>query len=193
MILFLNEDGELQLTEKALMIKGFSRLRDYAREQYNVGMVTTIFSVLHLMYDYDSSYLYDHPDEVERLKAVRAAVEGGKDFKMTRTVKEGMELYKTLYEKEQVSSYMVLKRNFFRLKNYADSMSLTPVLLDEDTLTGKPKEVFVDHKEFKDVNALIPKFQKDLEEFEKKLASFTKNKIDVYGGGDLGEYERPGV
>jgi len=153
--------------------------------------VAVVFSYLHLMYDFDSHFVHEYEDEEERSREVRKAIHRGSEFKMTRTVTAAKDKYKELYDKEAVSLYSVLRNNVFKMKDYANRMVLVPPQISEEDLeSGKmPTEILVDSKEFDLVNSKLTLQVDRLEEFEKRLQRFTKDKIDIFGGGDLGEYE----
>jgi hypothetical protein len=194
MIIVLDENNTLQLTEKAFMIGDFRELYDSYKDQ---ELAMAAFSIMYYMYHFGSHFLYDYFDEKERFKEVQKFVYRGTEITYSK-IKIAMDTYRDLYDKESVSTYLIMKRNVDKLKIYASKMELIiPVTETEDeegnVRTEKkldPEMVYVDYKEFVAINSMLPKQQQDLELFENRLIESVKNQIDIYGGGDLGAYER---
>lgn len=194
MIVILNENNVLELTEKAMLIKSFRDLYNY----YTVKLkdeerAMAAFGVLYYMYYFDSQYLIDYPDEEERLKAVKKFVYKGDQINQTKIYKEAVETYKGLMDEDQTSFYTVMKANTFKIKEYAEDMVLTTGANtgeSENNDTDIPvKGVKVSFTEFIKVNSTLPEQEELLRKFREKLQRNFKSEIDIYGGGDIGEYE----
>lgn len=179
------------------MIADFRELYDSYKDP-EVGMAA--FSIMYYMYHFKSHFLEDFPDEKERFREVQKFVFKGTEVVWAR-IKIALETYKSLYDKEAVSTYLIMKNNVEKLKQYAKRMTLVPVEEPSDVPdiqedgTVKPKitdpngPIYVDFKEFIAVNSVLPKQQEELDKYESRIIESVKNQIDVYGGGMLGAYE----
>lgn len=190
MLTFIDENGTIQLTEKALHIGPFRKLYDSVNPELGVAY----FAMMYYMYAFDSKFARTIEDESQRLKEVRKFVHLGDQLKVTRTTRKAMDMYKELYDDEAASMYTVMRDNVQKLKNYAKMMTLVnpnAVLEDGEAglLIAGVDFVLVDAKEFMLVNNMLPKQEEELTKFEVQLQDTVKNKIDIYGGGQKGAYE----
>ncbi len=196
MILVLDENNELQLTEKAQMIDIFANL--YSSYGTDTELAMSAFSVMYFMYNFDSDYLRRYSDERKRLVAVRKFVRRGSDIKITWILRKAMDLYKEIYTEDSGSMYLIMYENVQKLKHYASIMVLISPLIGMKADTDEEKEnlpvsgvdyILVESKEFVTINSMLPQQQRELDAFEIKLMQIIKNKIDIFGGGKLGAYE----
>lgn len=189
MILVLDENGTLQLTEKAYMISAFRIFYDSFEDK---DLAMAYFSFMYYMYGFDSFYLRHFTEEQKRIAEVKKFVHRGSEIKVSRPVRKVMDVYKELFTEEASAMYLVMRENLEKLKKYAAKMVLFDPNIDDEAqgilLAGKDY-VLVESKEFAQVNSLLPKQQEELDKFEVHLLQSVKNKIDVYGGGSLGAYE----
>jgi hypothetical protein len=191
MIVHLDENNKLKLTEKAMMIGIFKKVYESEKDP---ELAIAPFSIMYFMYNFDSKFLHEIPNEDKRLREVKKFVDRGTDVATTRTIRKAMDVYKELYASESTSSYLVIRENVGKLKDYASKMELMdPNILqdkEEDDLLQLGKDyILVDSKEFTSVNTMVIKQQEELDKFEVKLIESAKEKIDIYGGGSLGAYE----
>lgn len=177
------------------MIADFRELYDSYKDP-EVGMAA--FSIMYYMYHFKSHFLEDFPDEKERFKEVQKFVFKGTEVVWAR-IKIALETYKSLYDKEAVSTYLIMKANVEKLKEYAKRMTLVRVAepspdMQENgavvhSVVDPDGPIYVDFKEFIAVNSVLPKQQEELDKYESRIIESVKNQIDVYGGGMLGAYE----
>jgi len=192
MLLRLDENNQLVITEKAYFVREFRELYDYYYKTLsNPERGQAAFGVLYYMFNFDSDFLFEYEDEAERLKAVKAFVYKGEEVTNIKVFKRAVERYKSLMDASQTKAYVVMKQNFIKLRDYASRIVLSPVREDVsdpdyDPLTAP---IQVDYKEFSAVNTLLPKQEEELRKFKETLQKHMVNEIDVYGGGDLGAYE----
>jgi hypothetical protein len=188
MIVHLDENNTLQLTDKAYMIDTFRLLYDSMQDK---ELALAYFAFMYYMYNFDSKFLRDIEEEQKRMGEVKKFIFRGADIKVSRIVRRAMDTYKEIFEDESVSMYLVMRKNVGKLKEYAGKMVLFDPNITGDTTILLPgmDYVLVDTKEFTSVNSLLPKQQEELDKFEAHLLQAVKNKIDIYGGGSLGAYE----
>lgn len=199
MIVRLNEDNRLELSEKAMMVRDFRGLYKYYTDKLNdEERAMAAFGILYYMYFFDSQFLLDYPDDMDaRLAAVKQFVyKGDKINTDTKVFRKAAETYCGMMDQEQSEAYVIMKGNFNKLKQYAKAM----VLVQEDSPTeGEAREdvapisqgIRVTFKEFTSVNASLPDQEKALNDFKSRLLQHFKSEIDIYGGGEMGAYERP--
>jgi hypothetical protein len=191
MIVVLDENGVLQLTDKAMMISAFRVFYDSFEDS---DLAMSYFSFMYYMYAFDSAYLRNIEDESKRIGEVKKFVHRGSELKVSREVRKVMNVYKEIFIEESVSMYLVMRTNVEKLKKYANKMCLFDPNAgaeegDSTILVPGLDYVLVDSKEFTTVNSMLPKQQEELDKFEVHLLQTVKNKIDIYGGGSLGAYE----
>lgn len=205
MIITLNQDNKLELTDKAFIIRAFRELYRYYAEKLNSeDRAMAAFSIMYYMHFFDSRFLLEHPKDLKvRLAEVKAFVYmGDKVNTETKLFKAAEELYKTLMDEEQSSIYLVMKNNVKKMKDYAEAM----VLVKENSAEATEEEIATDSlpltttnkikvtfKEFREVNASLPEQEEILRKFKDKLLQHFKGNIDIYGGGDIGAYEKSRV
>jgi hypothetical protein len=79
-----------------------------------------------------------------------------------------MDKYQEMFDQQQTSSYLTMKSNFFKLRDYAQRMVLTAPP-ETDDVTDGPTPVLVDYKEFTSINSLLSKQQQELDDFFSRL------------------------
>lgn len=196
MIIRLNENNVLELTEKAFFIKDFRDMYNYyAGKLKNDDRAMAAFSVMYYMYYFDSRFLIEFEDEEERFKEVRKFVFKGDEIDTIKIYTAACETYKALMDEDQTSLYTVMKKNVYKLKDFASRMTLfkkaeTPTEEGEvpDTVV-ETSDVYVTYKDFVAINSSLPSQEDDLRKFKEKLQKHFKSEIDVYGGGVIGAYE----
>lgn len=196
MIIRLNENNVLELTEKAFFIQDFRALYNYYTQKLkNEDRAMAAFSVIYYMYYFDSRFLLLYEDEEERLKEVKKFVYKGDEITDIKVFRTASETYKSLMDEDQSALYVVMKKNVYKLKDFAENMSLVKVdntATEEgdapDTLVDI-KGVYVTYKDFAAINSSLPQQEDALRKFKEKLQRHFKSEVDVYGGGDLGAYE----
>ena len=183
MILTLDENGEIQLTEKAMLIKTFDKLFNSTKPE----MIPAVFGVIYWMFSYDSKFRREIKERKDRLRAVKNFVPRGTDVSITREVKAAMDVFEDLYSDESMDVYFVMFDNLAKLKEYARGMELRmPAdVSEEDAVLIN----IVDYKEFAAVTAQLPIAEALLATFETRLRDEALAKVDVYGGGSVGMYE----
>lgn len=194
MILHLDENSKVQLTEEAFLIMALRKLYETIGDH---DLAISHFGVLFYMYHYDSTYVREIEDESKRLAEVKKFVHRGNEVKVTRTMRKAMDVYKEIYVDDAAGTYLIMRRNATKLREYADKMVLfTPPIFTDNVLEaeeGVPvvgQDFFlVDSKEFATVTNLLGKQQEEIDKFEVHLRESAKSKIAVYGGGSLGAYE----
>lgn len=192
MIVVLNEDNRLELTDKAMMVKDFRELYNYyAGKLDNHNRAMAAFGVLYYMYYFDSHFLLDYPDESDRLKAVKAFVYLGGDISSTKVFKKACITYQDLMDQEQSANYVVMKRNVRKLREFAQAMVL---IKEDEPADGEDREsvsttVKVRLKEFLETNSALPKQEEELRKFKERLQKHFNSQVDIYGGGTIGAYE----
>ena len=193
MIIYLDENSNPTLTDKAFMIKPFRVLFDEFRDK-EVAMAH--FALMYYMYNFDSKFLREYDTEKARMGAVKKFIYKGSEVTQCKKLRTAMEAYKDIYADETAEMYLVMRRNVDKLKDYADKM----VLIDPSASMAedlKPEFlpmsgvdfILVDSKEFTTINMMLPKQQEELTKFETKLVENSKAKIDIYGGGTKGAFE----
>ena len=92
---------------------------------------------------------------------------------------------------DQTYAYITMKKNFKKLREYANRISLVAPREDVTDPKYDPNTAMlhVDYKEFAAINTLLPKQEEELRKFKETLQKNMVNEIDVYGGGSLGAYE----
>lgn len=196
MIVFLNENNKLELTEKAMMIKDFRDLYYYyAVKLKNEDRAMAAFATLYFMHHFDSQFLVDYPNDLEqRFKAVQKFVYKGDEITKIKVYVQAEKTYLSLIDKEQTVLYVVMKRNVQKLKEYAENMVLIKSAggskeeIAEDVIK-ETLEVKVNWKEFNDINSSLPDQEEKLRKFKERLMEHFKSEVDIYGGGDTGAYE----
>ena len=171
MIVKKDANGKLGLSDTALQIKAFKKVYDYYCKEYDEDLALILFTFFFYMYDFTSHFYLDIEDEDQRKKEVAKFLDRGNEIKFsgTRVVKAALEVYKELYENVDSSAYKILHKNFHKLKDYAAKMTLL-----KGEVEGSEDLVYVDSKEFKEVNNLQQGLQ---------------NELQIYGKRDLGAYE----
>ena len=198
MIVRLNDENKLELTEKAFIVRPFREMYNYyVGKLDNDDRAMAAFGVLYYMYYFDSQFLIKYPDEEERFKEVKKYVYRGEEISRIKVFEKAEEAYKELMDQEQTALYLVMKKNVDKLKDFAERMVLVKpqVKLEEDedgNLVPKEDEeghILVKLTDFMTTNSSLPKQEEELRAFRERLQQHFKNKMDVYGGGDLGAYE----
>ncbi len=192
MLLQFDENNSLNITEKAFHIKEFRELYKYYYEQLKrPERGEAAFGILYWMYHFDSDFIFKYPDEAERLKHVKAFVYKGNEVTDTKVFRAAKERYKSLMAEDQTNAYIVMKKNFIKLREYASRITLAPVMEDTSNPDYNPAEapILVDYKEFSAVNSLLPKQEEELRKYKEALLKHMSNAMDIYGGGTLGAYE----
>ena len=185
MILILDENGKVQLTEKAMMIKVFEELYNNFIDK---ELAIKHFAYLYFMYSFDSEFLSRYPSKTKRAKAVRAYISGGSRIRASPRLKAASDTYIKMQNDGAVGVYLALKVNIDKLKNYAERMILVPPIKDVPAdLENTP--ILVTSKEFSEVNLLLPKLQESLNKYKSDIHDLLKSKIAIYGGGARGAYE----
>jgi len=185
MIITLDENNEIILTEQAMMIEKFRKLY----ERTAPDMVPSVFGVIYFMYSFDSKFRRLIDDKKERYKAVKNFIYKGNDIKIDRYFREASELFEEIYSESSMDAYFVLLENLNKLKEYARAMVLRyppEILGDKEAMQ---EYNVVDYKEFSSINEQIPKTEQLLKDFELRLKDEILANISVYGGGDVGFYE----
>lgn len=194
MIVVLDENNKLILTEKALFIKDFRDLYNY----YNKSLgghdkAMAAFGIMYYMFFFDSPYLLDYPDEEERFKEVQKFVYKGEEISKIKLLEKAFETYKNLMDLEQVSLYLVMRNNVTKVKVYAENMVLgkknTGGKKGEEDQIRDTTDIPVTFGEFQKVNSSLPNLEEELRLFKDRLMKFMKSSIDIYGGGEQGAYE----
>lgn len=188
MLLRLDEHNNVVVTEKFLMVEILHKL--HAKHKRTPEIAAAHFATLYYMYHFDSRFLWLHrDDEVKRLSEVRKFITNGKLVKICNTMQRAMKMYKTLYNEESVSLYLVMRDNLGKMKDYMGAAQLmAPTNVDPDAAEAA-NLLIIDSKEMREMNKAIPDQWKLLDGFEKELLEHTKSAIDIYGGGNLGAYE----
>ena len=186
MLLTLDEHNEVIVTEKFLLVKDLRKLADKYKKTPDTKVAH--FACLFYMYHFDSHLLWEYrDDEVKRLAEVRKFIHNGNLVKICNTMQRAMKTYKTLYNMESVSLYLSMRDNMKKLKEYmSQAVLVVPVDYDKD---NDPVPLVIESKELILLNKTIPEQWKILDTFERELQEYTKSKVDVYGGGELGAYE----
>lgn len=186
MLLTLDDNNNVVPTEQFLVIGALRKLYDKYNEDHELAIA--YLSCLFYMYHFDSHLLWENrDDEVARLVAVRKFIHRGKDVKICKVMGSAMKVYKSLYNKESVSMYLTMRDNIKKLREYMD---VGVLIVPEDYVAGEgPAPVVIDSKELVLLNKNIPEQWKILDTFERDLQAYTKSKVDIYGGGQLGAYE----
>tara|TARA_R110000744_G_scaffold312424_5_gene419773 strand:+ start:6273 stop:6854 length:582 start_codon:yes stop_codon:yes gene_type:complete len=193
MLIHIDEFDTIKLVEKAYVIGDFRKLYEHIISLADEELALSAFAYLHYMFHFDSRFFLMEPDEKKRSELVKKFVHRGKELKPSgRIFIRAVDLYRELYNEEQNSLYRVMHNNLFKLRDYAENMTLVP-LRTEPNEDGEMESIgdgtYVDSKEFAMVNSLLPKQQKDLEDFGVRLIEANKNKIDIYGGKEENIYE----
>lgn len=196
MIVILNENNILELTEKAFFIKDFRDMHNYySGKLKNNDRAMAAFAVMYYMYYFDSRFLLEFEDEKERMTHVREFVYKGNEVTDIKVFRTACETYKELMNEEQTSLYVVMKKNVTKLKDFAKDMTLVKVNNTnteegkaDDTITDI-KGTYVTYKDFLAINSSLPQQEEDLRKFKEKLQRHFKSEVDVYGGGAIGAYE----
>ena len=197
MIVTLNIDNKLELTDKAMQILDFRELYNYyAVKLNNEERAMAAFGVLYYMYYFDSRFLDLHEDETDRLKAVKEFVYKGSEITKIKVFAKAAETYKKLMDEEQTMNYVVMKANVKKLRDFAKAMVL---MKDEEQQTQEEKEndvpakkstgIKVRLKEFLETNSALPKQEEDLTKFKERLLKHFDSQVDIFGGGSTGAYE----
>ena len=185
MLLTLDEENNVTVTEKFLIISDFRKYYDRYYDKKDPDLVIAYFSMLYYMYHFDSRFLWLHKDESKRLYDVRKFIHRGKDVKVSPDVRRIMELYKSLYNEEQVSSYVTMRKSLTKIRSFAEKAVL---VMPKDDDPDEPS-ILIDSKELVMINKEIPELWKRLDTFEKDLMKYTKSAVDIYGSKNLNVYE----
>lgn len=185
MLLTLDEENNVVITEKFLVIKDLRKLAD--KYKNNEDAKIAHFTCLFYMYHFDSHILWENrDDESARLVAVRKFIHNGNLVKICNTMLRAMKTYKTLYNKEAVSMYLTMRDSIKKLLDYTQQGIL---VLPKDLKEDDPRPILMEAKELLLLNKSIPDQWKLLDTFERELQEYTKSQVDIYGGGDLNAYE----
>jgi len=186
MLLSINEENQVIITEKFLLISDFRKYYDRYYDKKDPDLVVAYFSMLYYMYHFDSKFLWEYEnDESKRLAEVKKYIYRGKDVKITPDVRRIMELYKSFYNKEMVSSYITMRKSLAKLRLFADNAVL---VMPPDADPDNPP-ILIESKELMAINKEIPELWKRLDKFEKDLLNYTKSSVDIYGSKSLNVYE----
>jgi len=195
MIIRLNENNALELTEKAFIIKDFRDLYNYYTAKLNnEERAMAAFAVIYYMHYFDSRFLLEFKDLKERFKQVKAFVYKGDEINRIKIFDKAEKTYIKLMDEEQTGLYVVMKANVTKLKEYAADMTLIKVTTpnaegdSEDTIT-EVQGNYVSYKDFTAINSSLPQQEEDLRKFKDRLQKHFVSEVDVYGGGSLGVYE----
>lgn len=193
MIVRLNENNTLELTEKAMFIKDFRDMYNYySRKLNNEDRAMAAFAMMYYMYYFDSRFIIEYKDEKERFKAIKEFVYKGNEITEIKIFQKASETYQKLMDEEQTDLYVVMKANTYKLKEYAKNMVLIkPSHTGEEVqdAISDAKEIYVSFSEFSKINLSLPEQEEGLRKFKERLQKHFKSEVDVYGGGDIGAYE----
>jgi len=198
MVVRLNEDNRLELTEKAFLVKPFRDMYNYyVGKLDNDDRAMAAFGVLYYMHYFDSPFLLNYPDEDERFKEVKKYVYRGEEITRIKVFAKAEEAYKEMMDQEQTALYVVMKENVNKLKDFAKRMVLVkPEVEIEEDEEGNPiiressnNAIYVKLSDFMTTNSALPKQEEELRHFRERLQQHFKQEMDVYGGGDIGAYE----
>jgi len=192
MLIRLDENHKIIITEKAYFVKEFRDLYNYyytKLKKPDRGIAA--FGIMYFMYNFDSDFLADYEDEDERFEHVRKFVYFGEEVTRIKLFEAAVSRYKSLVENSQTYAYVVMKNNFKKLREYAKRITLVDPRADTSDPDYDPNTVdlFVDYKEFAAINTLLPKQEEELRRFKETLQKHITNEMDLYGGGSLGAYE----
>ena len=182
-LLIINDKGILEVHPSALTIKAIADLWNRDRSTIKDKALQEL-AFIYWMYNWNSIYFKDYPDETERFNAVVVEVFQNIKWKTNLLVSEAGKTYQKLQEDSypELSDLQTARKTLNNLKNFLDA--LDP---DERTKSGglvlKPSDIYAAITKMGEALIAVNK----MEERIRKEIQLEDSK--VRGGGKQGNFE----